>query len=462
METRSIGKTVLYYNPGDEAAADLVERACACSLDLIRELWRLEPPDECQVHVMTSWRQFLFGSAPAAWRIYLALTLPLRRARIQQVWDLAGGWALRYGERHVVGIKPPRLLEQMDEDVRTRVFVPREADEAVQHNVCHELVHACSEHLHLPTWLHEGLAMVTVDRFAQRPTVKAETLDALLTGSKENALRRGGDGQAGLEGLLHRAVRGYWIVRLLEEAHPGFVRSLLDSRHPAPWIEKRLAARLGLDPERLDERLTAMARRGLVFDLSKGEKRYVSLAPVVIGFFELTFMRAGDDLPRAELARLFEEYFFEGDGAFAEAVFGGHTQVGRSLVRETALPKDATEVLDHERATRIAETATSAAVSLCACRHHSEHLGTACDAPRRVCLSFGAGADALVRTGQIRHRVACPGMERDAAQPLAQRVCHDRPVAGQDRDHLRPVPGRRGLERQEASPRQPGSARLIR
>ena len=166
-----------------------------------------------------------------------------------------------------------------------------------------------------------------------------------------------------------------------------------------PIRVEKLAARLGLDPERLDERLTAMARRGLVFDLSKGEKRYVSLAPVVIGFFELTFMRAGDDLPRAELAKLFEEYFFEGDGAFAEAVFGGHTQVGRSLVRETALPKDATEVLDHERATRIAETATSAAVSLCACRHHSEHLGTACDAPRRVCLSFGTGADALVRTG---------------------------------------------------------------
>jgi len=166
-----------------------------------------------------------------------------------------------------------------------------------------------------------------------------------------------------------------------------------------PIRVERLAARLGLDPARLDERVSAMARRGLVFDLEKDGKRYVSLAPVVIGFFELTFMRAGDDLPRAELARLFEEYFFEEGGAFAKAVFGGDTQIGRSLVRETALPADATEVLDHERATRIVETARSAAVSLCACRHHSEHLGTACDAPRRVCLSFGPGADALVRTG---------------------------------------------------------------
>lgn len=166
-----------------------------------------------------------------------------------------------------------------------------------------------------------------------------------------------------------------------------------------PIRVEKLAARLGLEAERLDARLSEMARRGLVFDLEKDGRRYVSLAPVVIGFFELTFMRTGGDLPRAELARLFEEYFFEEGGAFAKAVFGGETQVGRSLVRETALPEDATEVLDHERATRIVETARSAAVSLCACRHHSEHLGTACDAPRRACLSFGPGAEALVRSG---------------------------------------------------------------
>ncbi len=182
----------------------------------------------------------------------------------------------------------------------------------------------------------------------------------------------------------------------------------------------RLAPRLDLDPARLDERLADMARRGLVFDLTKGGKRHVSLAPSVIGFFELTFMRASDDLPRTERARLFEEYFFEGDAAFAKAVFGGDTQIRRSLVRETALPADATEVLDHERATRIGETARSAAVSLCACRHHSEHLDTACDAPRRVCLSFGPGADALVRTGYAE-RI-------DRAEAL--RILHEAQAAG--------------------------------
>ncbi|KAA0256479.1 4Fe-4S dicluster domain-containing protein [Acidobacteria bacterium ACD] len=161
-----------------------------------------------------------------------------------------------------------------------------------------------------------------------------------------------------------------------------------------------LAARLGTPEDELDGRLTELARKGLVFDIRRGETRYVSLAPVVVGFFELTFMRGGADLPMKELSELFEAYFQEGEGDFARAVFGGSTQIGRALVRETALPAgDHVEVLDWERASWVVDVAENRAVSTCACRHHAEHLGRACDAPRRVCLSFGTGADALVRTG---------------------------------------------------------------
>ena len=43
--------------------------------------------------------------------------------------------------------------------------------------------------------------------------------------------------------------------------------------------------------------------------------------------------------------------------------------------------------------------ADAVAVALCPCRHHAQLLGTACDAPLRTCLSFGAAARALVRAG---------------------------------------------------------------
>ena len=66
-----------------------------------------------------------------------------------------------------------------------------------------------------------------------------------------------------------------------------------------------LARKLDMPADELDDRLTDMAARGLVIDLSHGDKRYFALPPVVIGFFEFTFMRARDDMPMAELAHLF-------------------------------------------------------------------------------------------------------------------------------------------------------------
>ena len=98
----------------------------------------------------------------------------------------------------------------------------------------------------------------------------------------------------------------------------------------------RLARKLETEPAALDARLTRMAERGLVLDVERRGRRYFTLSPVVIGFFEYTFMRQGSDLPLGELARLFDEYFFQ-DDRFVRSVFTGETQIGRSLAREEAL-----------------------------------------------------------------------------------------------------------------------------
>jgi ferredoxin len=174
----------------------------------------------------------------------------------------------------------------------------------------------------------------------------------------------------------------------------------LASRIPTSFMAlPRLARRAGVDPARLSDLVSGMAERGLVFDLEHEGERYIALAPVVIGFFEFTFMRARPDCPTAELATLFDQYFFEHD-TFAHAVFAGQTQIGRALVREEALPEgDHTEVLDWERASHIVETARSHAVSLCACRNHAALAGHACEHPMRTCLSLNLGAEVLSRQG---------------------------------------------------------------
>lgn len=203
------------------------------------------------------------------------------------------------------------------------------------------------------------------------------------------------------------ALRG--ILRLLfseEEA-------VLAAQLPSIVAVDRLAVDLRRDPQELDAMLTGMAQRGLVLDLEHRGQRWVALAPVVIGFFEFTFMRVRDEAPMEELARLFDEYLFADDeDRFARAVFAGSVQVGRSLVREEALPsRPPTEVLAWERATGIVTEARTVAVSACPCRTHAELLGRACDAPVRTCLSFDGAAEALLRAGLAEHISNAEGLE---------------------------------------------------
>jgi len=162
-----------------------------------------------------------------------------------------------------------------------------------------------------------------------------------------------------------------------------------------------LSRKLNIGQVELGDKMTDMAQRGLVVDLEHDGQHYFMLAPVVIGFFEFTFMRSRDNLPMAELAHLFDEYIdSKEDGRFAHSVFQGQTQLGRSLVREEALPQaDHIEVLDWERASHIVGSASAAGVSLCPCRHKASHLGTACERPEQACLTFNYAAEAMIRSG---------------------------------------------------------------
>jgi ferredoxin len=159
-----------------------------------------------------------------------------------------------------------------------------------------------------------------------------------------------------------------------------------------------------------------------VIDIEMDGRRFASLAPVVIGFYEFTFMRVRDDAPMETLAALFEEYFDE--GALPRAVFRMNTQIGRSLVREETIPPhtEAT-VLDWERATSIVAGAEHVAVALCPCRHHARLVGRGCDKPLRTCLSFDGAAESLVRVGlaePITNDEALELLEECKAAGLAQ------------------------------------------
>jgi Fe-S-cluster-containing hydrogenase component 2 len=188
-----------------------------------------------------------------------------------------------------------------------------------------------------------------------------------------------------------------------------------------------LTTRLKMDAQALSDKMRDMAGRGLVVDIEYNGEQYFALPPVVIGFFEFTYMRMREDLPMKELSKLFDAYMKE-DDRFVRSIFKGPTQIGRSLVHEEAVPKNGgqsashkealpatngnhTEVLDWERATHVVKTATSRCISMCACRHKAGHLGKACDHTVENCMSLNYAADPLIKHGLARQITEAEAMQ---------------------------------------------------
>ena len=243
----------LLFDDDERETAGVVRGACVGTRRVLHERWGLDAPVDCRVYVMTSWRRFLFHAAPWPWRLYLGLTYPLWARRVERIWDVAGGWAQSFGDRHTAGIKPARLMQRADRRPGQRIFHEVAEDDAkVRHVTCHELTHAFSAHLRLPHWLKEGLAMVAVDRLMGKATVRAETLE-IYTGGFANREpgRRSGRGRLDQDALVALYVRGYWTTRYLDEEHPELLTRLLARRYTRPELDSLLASSLGMKPRTL-------------------------------------------------------------------------------------------------------------------------------------------------------------------------------------------------------------------
>jgi hypothetical protein len=251
VKTKHINGLTLFFDPSEREAAELIGQACERSVEVIQVCWGLDTPEDCRVYVMTSWVRFLFHAPPWPWRVLVAATLPLWYFRARKLWALAGGWHQQFGERRAVGVKPPRLLKAANTSIGERIFVKEDGlGERVRHNACHELTHAFTSHLGLPMWLNEGLAMVTVDKFAEKPTVKPESVQALAQPPQNTSPGRYRQlrGEAMDDLVFYHCVRGYWLTRYLEDTRPDLLADLLRQKHSHGALESKVAAAYGMEP----------------------------------------------------------------------------------------------------------------------------------------------------------------------------------------------------------------------
>lgn len=254
MESLTVDGLTLFFPAEERAAAELVRQACAKSSAIIRNSWGLETPAGVRVYVLVSgWWRAMFHAAPWRWRPILAAALPLWYPRGRRLWQIAGGWQQQLGSRRAVCVKPPSVLAQAATTPGDQVFLREDDPEAkVQQITCHELTHAFMAHLKLPSWLNEGLAMVTTERFAAKPVVRQDSL-ALIGQRAEfkGSLSLQAAKLDGLEAAVALYATGYWRTRYLEETQPGLLKTQLARPRPPKSWDSAIAAACNADVDSL-------------------------------------------------------------------------------------------------------------------------------------------------------------------------------------------------------------------
>jgi formate hydrogenlyase subunit 6/NADH:ubiquinone oxidoreductase subunit I len=201
----------------------------------------------------------------------------------------------------------------------------------------------------------------------------------------------------------------YKILGLLVSEREAGLLALLPIR---PFTAERAALAWKTTPDAARTTLDELASRAILLDTSQdGESVYV-LPPPMAGFFEFSLMRVRGDVDQQALSELFYQYLTVEED-FVKALFtDGETQLGRAFVHEPVLSSEqALHVLDYERASWVVTSATDMGVGLCYCRHKKEHLGTACDAPQDICMTFGGTARSLIKHGFARKVDAAEGLD---------------------------------------------------
>lgn len=175
--------------------------------------------------------------------------------------------------------------------------------------------------------------------------------------------------------------------------------ALVGSKFPLlPMKLGQIAGITGIKEEQLKIILEGMAEKGLVLDIPRKDTYYYMLAPMVVGFFEYTFMRVQGKADMREMAELFQSYF--NNNEVRDEFAGEGTKMMRTLVYDSLIPLAVeTEVLTYERASEIIRQSGGGAISICPCRHKASHLGKACNAPLEVCTSLGTAAEWIIRRG---------------------------------------------------------------
>ena len=219
-----------------------------------------------------------------------------------------------------------------------------------------------------------------------------------------------------IDGLTIRTPQTATFLAMLRELYSPEEAELIVRMPFSLSTLERIASVTGRERGEIEPLLAGLCDKGLVIDVLLGDTYRYMLAPYVIGIFEFTMMRLPDSDPEVgKVAKLFSDYFHEGDLFAANYGAGQQVTVARALPHLDDLG-DHVEILDYEKVESLIDEADRFSLGVCSCRHKKHHAGEQnCKVPLETCTSFGSAADYL-----IRHHMARP-ITRSEMRDVAQR-----------------------------------------
>lgn len=204
-----------------------------------------------------------------------------------------------------------------------------------------------------------------------------------------------------LDTLPFRVKKSEALFNILKALYSTDEAELVARMPPGLSVISQLEKATGFERKKLLSLLEKLCTKGLIVDIWVEGRYYYMPSPMVIGIFEFTMMRTGDDLNSREWAGLFSGYLNDVDAYGINFGSGQKISPMRALPHEgTVLDEDFVEVLDYEKVTEVIESQEKFAIGICSCRHEKLHLNEKrCNVPLETCATFGESVDYMVRHG---------------------------------------------------------------
>ncbi|KQC09575.1 MAG: 4Fe-4S ferredoxin [Smithella sp. SDB] len=203
-----------------------------------------------------------------------------------------------------------------------------------------------------------------------------------------------------IDSLMFRAPQNEKLYAVLKELYSTEEADVVIKMPYSFSNLNRISKSTGYDKPKLQKIIDGLTSKGLVLDIWANDAYYYMPSPIVVGIFEFTMMRTGNDIDTPKMAKLLHDYM-QGDSSFYEANFGDEQKLSvmRAVPHDEAIrPSEYMEVLDYEKAVSLVEETNKFSVGICSCRHKKLHLGEKeCKVPLESCTSFGIAADYVIR-----------------------------------------------------------------